>query len=381
MLGYRVQICRLYGFDIYIDLSWIFLSVLIMWTLATKYFPKIVPNVEIQFYWPMAIAGLIGLCFSILMHEIAHALIAKYFRMRVGAITLWIFGGVADLSEETDNPHHEGTMAIAGPVMSVVLGGVFYVLFLGLDVATTSDWLLAASAVSFYLTQANLALAIFNMIPAFPLDGGRVLRASLWAWKKDRLWATRMAGHTGTGLAFLLSMIGLFQIFHDNLVSGIWYMMIGVFVTTAAGNTVRDAISYSLFVGNPVSRYMRQDIISVSSNTPIDVLVDDFFYRYYLQTLPVVENSRLVGFVTTESIKTCDKRQWPWKSVSDYLTPLNPDHVINPKADAADALELMRRSGQSSLIVADDDRLVGLVWLKDLLRLASMKTRLEAKTS
>lgn len=378
MLGYRLQICRLYGFDIYVDFSWFFLSVLILWTLGTKYFPHMGPDLPHSSYWTMAIIGLIGLCFSILMHEIAHALVAKYFRMRIGAITLWIFGGVADMSEETNHPKHEFFMAIAGPIMSLALAVVFYVPFFAMRGDHLPEIPLMITLSALYLAQVNLVLALFNMIPAFPLDGGRVLRASLWHIKKDRLWATRMAGHTGSALAFGLSMMGLSQIiFHDNLLSGMWSIMIGVFVTSAAGNSVRDAISYSLFSGHPVSRYMRQDIIAVSGTLRIDDLVENYFYRHYIHSVPVVDDGILRGYVNSATIKGCDPRQWPWKTVADFMTPLNPDHVIRPDADAAEALERMRRTGENSLIVADQGRLVGLVWLRDLLKLTSLKVGLE----
>lgn len=379
VLGYRIQICRLYGFDVYIDFSWFFLLILILWTLSTKYFPAMAPDQPHSAYTIMAIAGLIGLCFSILMHEVAHALVAQYFRMRIGAITLWIFGGVADMSEETSVPKHEFFMALAGPVMSLALSAVFYILFYAMNADDLPYFAVIVTATALYLGQVNMVLALFNMIPAFPLDGGRVLRASLWHWRQNRVWATRMASHTGSFLALMMCMMGLKEIvFHNNLLNGLWSIMIGMFVTMAAGNSVREAISYSMFSGHPVSRYMRQDVISINSTMRLDTLVEEYFYKYYVSNLPVVDDGILRGYITSESIKGCDKRQWPWKTVGDYMTPLNADHMIRPDADSADALERMRRTGENSLIVADQGRLVGLVWLRDLLKLTSLKVGLEA---
>ena len=374
MLGYRITIFRLYGFYVHVDVSWFILSILIMWTLAVNYFPSAYPGLDNQLYWQMGVLGLLGLCFSIIMHEIGHALVAKYFQMQIGDITLWIFGGVADMQEERSVPKHELLMALAGPAMSVILAFVFFISF---DVIGGYEQQTVFSTLVAYLMVVNIALALFNMIPAFPLDGGRVLRALLWYWRHDRLWATRMASHAGSLLAFGIGIFATVQVMHGHVLGGLWAFLIAVFITNAAGSSVRDATTYYLFTGHPVSRYMRNNVVTVSPDTTIEEFVDSYVYQHYLKTLPVLKDNHLVGQISVDSIHGTDRRQWPWKTVSDYLTPITPDVIIDPQTDAADAIERMRQSGEANLIVMQEQEFVGLVSMRDLLQLLSMKMRLE----
>jgi Zn-dependent protease/predicted transcriptional regulator len=374
LLGYRITIFRLYGFDIHVDVSWFVLSMLIMWSLAVNYFPSAIPGLANDTYWHLGIAGLLGLCFSVIMHEIGHALVAKYFRMKIGDITLWIFGGIADLQEERNVPKHELLMALAGPAMSVALAGMFYVCFVltgGNEIQTPLTALMA------YLVLLNIVLATFNMIPAFPLDGGRVLRAVLWHWKRDRLWATRMAGHAGSALACLLAFGGTAQVMHGNMLGGLWWFLLAIMITATAGSSIRDAVTYSLFTGHPVSRYMRRDVVTVSPSQTLEDLVDNYVYQYYLKTYPVVLDGKLIGRITVDDFHGVDRRQWPWKTVADFMRPVTGDTIIGPQTDAADAIAQMRKLGEQSLIVVRDHEFVGTVAMTDLLRLLSIKMRLE----
>lgn len=374
MLGYRITIFRLYGFYVHVDVSWFLLSVLIMWTLAVNYFPSAFPGLTNEMYWQMGIVGLLGLCFSIVMHEIGHALVAKYFNMKIGDITLWIFGGVADMQEERHVPKHEFFMALAGPAMSIVLAAIFYASF---EVLGGSNGQTMASTMAAYLIVVNLALAFFNMIPAFPLDGGRVLRALLWHWRHDRLWATRMAGHAGSALAFLIGLVATIQVMQGNVTSGLWAFLLAVFITTAAGSSIREATTHYLFTGNPVSRYMRNDVITVTRSMTIEEFVDGYVYQHYLKTFPVVENGTLTGQISIDAIRGTDRKQWPWKTVADFMTPVTPDVIVDPQTDAADAIERMRQLNEQSLIVMQEQEFIGMVSMRDLLQLLSMKLRLE----
>ncbi len=374
MLGYRITIFRLYGFYVHVDISWFLLSILIMWSLAVNYFPSAYPGLSNEVYWQMGIVGLLGLCFSIVMHEIGHALVAKYFNMKIGDITLWIFGGVADMQEERNVPKHELLMALAGPAMSVVLAVIFYISF---EVIGGYQGQTIASTMAAYLMVVNIALACFNMIPAFPLDGGRVLRALLWFWRHDRLWATRMAGHAGAILAFLIGVFATYQMMQGNLIAGFWAFLIAMFITNAAGSSIREATTHYLFTGHPVSRYMRGDVATVITAMTIEEFVDNYVYQHYLKTFPVVENGQLIGQISIDAIRGTDRKQWPWKTVADFMQPVTPDVIVDPHTDAADAIERMRQLGEQSLIVMHNQQFVGLVSMRDLLQLLSMKLRLE----
>ena len=237
MFANSIRLFRLFGFEVKLDASWLLLAVLIAWSLAVGYFPAVSPGLDTVTYWSMGIVGLFGLAFSIVVHELAHSLVARRFDMPIKGITLFVFGGVAEMRQEPTSPKGEFLMAIAGPLMSVAVAFGFGALAWAFGGAAVSgaagDGAPRIDAPPFvlvlsYLSFINLLLAGFNLIPAFPLDGGRMLRAALWAWKGDILWATRIAAAAGSAFAFALMALGLFSVISGNLdrgiTHGIWFL-------------------------------------------------------------------------------------------------------------------------------------------------------------
>jgi len=230
MLGLSISLFRLAGFEVRMDGSWIFSALLIAWSLARGYFPSIYPGLPPPVYWVMGLTGLIGLAGSIVLHELAHSLVARRYDLPVRSITLFVFGGVAKMDGEPGRPEAELLMATAGPTLSLFLAGVFYTVALAAAILGVS----VMAGVALYLAYVNLALALFNMIPAFPLDGGRVLRAVLWWALADFNRATHLAVMSGYTFSILLIMLGVFAVLSGDIVRGIWWLLLGIFLAGAA---------------------------------------------------------------------------------------------------------------------------------------------------
>ena len=230
MFGRRVRLFKLLGFAVHIDMSWLVLALLITWSLARGLFPYQYEKLSSITYWSMGAAGALGMFASIIFHELCHSLVARRFGLPMKGITLFIFGGVAEMDEEPPSPKAEFFMAIAGPASSILLGLFGYVVSVAGE-----EWLpVPVAGVLEYLTIINFVLAGFNLVPAFPLDGGRVLRSALWQWKKNFRWATRIASKLGSFFGTVLIFLGILNILRGNVIGGIWQSMIGFFLGNAA---------------------------------------------------------------------------------------------------------------------------------------------------
>jgi Zn-dependent protease/CBS domain-containing protein len=371
MFANRITLFELFGFKIQVDASWLLLAVLIAWSLAVSWFPQAAPGQPPATYWWMAVVGLIGFAASIVAHELAHALIARRYAMPIRGITLFIFGGVAEMEGDPPSARGEFWMAIAGPVMSLLVALLFMVLA---ALSGGAGGLSPPAVVFSYLGAINLMLAVFNMVPAFPLDGGRVLRAALWGWKGDIIWATRVAAAAGGAFGILLILAGLATaVLGGNLVGGLWWFLIGLFVRAAASGQVRYQETRAALAGQKVGRFMRRDPIAVGPELTLDRLVADYFYRHYHKTFPVTEGGRLAGCIGLDAVKAVDPAAWPQRRVADVMERCGADNTIGSDTDAAEALAQMQRSGRSRLLVVDDGRLVGVLSVRDLMDFLAMR--------
>jgi len=345
--------------------------------LATGYFPSRAPDLAPATYWWMGIGGALGLFASILFHELSHSLVARHYGIPIKGITLFIFGGVAEMEDEPPTAKAEFRMAIAGPVASAVLALGFQVLAGMAEALDTPD---AVRVVAAYLAFINMLLALFNLVPAFPLDGGRMLRAALWRWKGDIRWATRIAADAGSAFGLLLIAFGVFNLVGGNWVGGLWYALIGMFVRAAAAGSYAQMQTRRFFEGEPVARFMVREPLAVPPDISLQQLVDEHVYRHYHELFPVVSEERLLGCVGLREIRAVPRERWAWVTVREAMSGCTPENTIPPETDAVAALTLMQRTGNSRLMVAEQGRLVGLVTLKDLLRLISLKMDLEGGT-
>lgn len=374
MFGKRWHLFDLFGFKIQLDASWLLLAALVTWSLAKRVFPQFYPDLDVRVYWTMGIVGMVGLIVSIVLHEVSHALVGRRFGLPTSSITLFIFGGVAELTEEPRSARTEFWMALAGPAASGALAFAFAILAGSLE---PYDGLLAAKGVFSYLATINGLLALFNLLPAFPLDGGRILRAALWHWKKDLRWATRTASHGGEMLGLGLIFLGLLNIMSGNFVGGIWWALIGLFVRQAASASYQQLLTRQVFEGAPVSRYMTRNPVSVSRELSLKTFVTDFVYRYHHDLFPVTRDGSLTGFVRSRDAARIPAHEWGEHRVATLAQACTTDNTIPPDLDVVDALTRMQQTGQSRLLVADKGRLVGIITLKDLLDLFAFKLDLE----
>ena len=374
MFGKTVTLFRIFGFEVKVDWSWLILGALIVWSLATGLFPVWYKGLTRSDYWIMGIAGAVGLFLSIVFHELWHSLIARRFGLNMRGITLFLFGGVSEMADEPPSPKAEFFLAVAGPLSSVCLAAVLLV----------SSYLLRGqgpmtpvTGVLNYLGFLNLVLAGFNLIPAFPLDGGRVLRAVLWGTWNDIRRATRVASSIGAGLGAGLMFLGIVQFFMGRSVGGIWTFVIGMFVRSTARSSYRQLVFRRALEGVPVKKFMVADAVTVVPATSVEKLVEDYVYKYHFKMYPVVEGGKLAGCVTIDQVKDLPRGEWAAHEVGEMARACSAENTIGPDEDVMKALALMQRTGRSRLMVADGDRLAGVISLKDIMGYIALKLDLE----
>jgi Zn-dependent protease/predicted transcriptional regulator len=376
MFGKRIKLFKLFGFEVKVDLSWLILAFLVTWSLASALFPYYYKGLSSGAYWWMGIAGALGLFFSIVFHELFHSLVARRFGIAMKGITLFVFGGVAEMEDEPPSARAEFYMSLVGPISSIFLGFFFWGVY---ALGTNSGWSMPVTGVFSYLRWLNWALAGFNLLPAFPLDGGRVLRSALWRWKKNLPWATRISSQIGKGFGLALILLGVISIFRGAFIGGMWWVLIGFFMRSACQMSYQRILIRQMLEGESVRDFMKSDPVTVTSSIPISDLVENYVYKHHFKMYPVVDNGKLKGCISTHEIKEIPREEWSSQKVSDVAKPCSHDNSISPEADATKALSLMHRNGNSRLMVVDKDRLVGVVALKDLLRFLSLKLDLEGE--
>jgi len=377
VFGNRFRLFRVFGIEIRADLSWFVVVALFTWSLARQVFPasQLAPGLTESTYWAMGVVGAALLFASIVLHELGHALVARRYGLPIRGITLFIFGGVAEMADEPPTAKAEFLVAVAGPAVSVVLGGVFLV---GGTVGTLGGWPPPLVAVAVVVGWMNLALVLFNMVPAFPLDGGRVLRSMLWQWRGDLRWATRVTSAIGSALGLGLIGLGvLMAIGANNLIGGVWMALIGMFVRSAARMSYQQLLLRRSLEGEPVARFMETRPVTVPRSISVAELVSDYVYRHHFKMFPVVDGDRLVGCVTTRAVRELPREDWDRQTVGALADRCGPENTVPPDLDAMRALSLMSRTGTSRLLVAEGDRLLGILSLKDLLKFFSLKMELE----
>lgn len=364
MFEHRLTLFRLFGFGVRLDISWLILALLVIWTLAEGLFPQQYPELSRFIHWVMGILGAVGLFVSIIFHEFCHAMVARRYGLPMKGITLFVFGGVAEMSEEPRNPKTEFLMAVAGPVASLLLALIFYLLG---GLGKHLDWGDLLNGILGYLAFINVLLAVFNLLPAFPLDGGRILRSALWHWQGDVRRATRSASRIGSGFGTVLMLFGLMNVFGGNLIGGLWYFLIGLFLRGAARMSYRQLLLRLAFEGQRVTRFMNPSPMKIAPDISLRELVEDHLPRHLGKTFPVVEDGLLIGCVTIDQIKQFNREDWAKHRVRDVLQPCPEITLITPDTEVLRALSDMQASSIKYLLVVDDRKLVGSLALSDIL--------------
>jgi Zn-dependent protease len=328
---------RIFGINIHVDWSWIFIFLLVTWNLAGAVFPSLHPDWGPGLNIAVGIAASLLFFVSILLHELAHSVVAKARGLPVRRITLFFFGGVSNIEREPPSPITEFLMAVVGPITSILLGAGF--LWLGgrniPEMTTTLDdpiqllrGLDPLSTMLIWLGPINILIGIFNLIPGFPLDGGRILRAILWAVMDDFRKATRWAAALGQGVGWLMILAGIamifgadIPIFGSGITNGLWLAFIGWFLVNAAAQSYQQVVVEDMLEGIPVTRLMREPAPAVSPDLPISTLVYDHVMRGEERAFPVVEDDRLLGVVYIENLRDVDRAAWDATKVKQMMVP------------------------------------------------------------
>jgi len=375
MFGKRISLFKLLGFEVGIDWSWIIIAILILWSLSTGFFPMYYKNLSTEMYWMMGLVGAAGLFLSIIFHEFCHSMMARRYGMPMKGITLFIFGGVAQMEDEPPSPKAEFMVAIVGPLSSLAIGLIFYGIYIFGKSAGLPE---PVNGVVGYLAFINGILAGFNIIPAFPLDGGRVLRSILWGLKKNLKWATRVSSWIGTGFGILLIVLGIVNVLRGNFVGGMWWLLIGMFLHGAAKSAYQQLIMRKALEGEPLTKLMKTDPVTVPASVSLKEFVEDYVYRHHYKMFPVMDNSnKLAGCITTKQLKEVPKENWDQKKVADLAMQCSPENSVDSKEDAMRALSKMKSYSASRLMVTEGDHLLGIISLKDMLEHLSLKAELE----
>ena len=372
----QFRLFSLSGFEVKLDLSWLLLALLITWSLGAGVFPEEYPDLPRRVYAWMGIACAIGVFFSIVFHEFSHSIVARQFGLRIKGITLFIFGGVAEMEEEPPSPSSEFLMAAAGPLASFLLAFLFSEIE---ALAVAREWPVSFVGVFDKLAYINLVVAIFNLVPAFPLDGGRMLRAALWKWKEDMRAATRISSQIGSGFGLALMLLGGFSLIQGEFIGGMWWFLIGLFLRGAASASYQQLLLQKVLKDKPVSDFMRKNPVTVPPSITAQEWIEDYVYQHHFKMFPVVEDSKLLGCISIDRIKQIPKADWQRKTVSELMEPVSDANAIPADAETMKLLSTMvRPDTRSRFMVVERGQLVGMISLKDLQELIALKLELES---
>jgi Zn-dependent protease/CBS domain-containing protein len=379
-----VRIGRVLGIDLAIDQSWLIIAVLMTWSL-TLGFQRWHP--AWTFAACVATAALAAVLFfvSVVLHELAHSVVARSFGVPVHRITLFLFGGVSNIEREPPSAKAEFLTAVVGPLTSIVLGLVLIAIAsraAGLPADAAADPYRALSSLGpaatllLWLGPINIIVGLFNLVPGFPLDGGRILRAAIWGITGDLHRATRIASACGQAIGWLFVLLGVAMVFGASvpffgrgLVPGLWLAFIGWFLTSAAAQSYKRLVVHEILEGLTVSRLMRPPGAVVPTTASVEALVHDWLMRTEERAFPVVaDERRLVGLVTLSDVRRARREAWPEAPVTSIMTPAADLIVASPREDLAEALDKLARADVSQLPVVEEDRLVGVLYRRDVAR-------------
>jgi Zn-dependent protease/predicted transcriptional regulator len=361
MFRHTIPIGRIFGITIDLDYSWFLIVGLLAWLLAVSYYPAEFRNWSVGECWVMGVVTAVMLFASVLIHEIGHSVLAKRYGLKVPRITLFIFGGVSQIATEPPSATAEFWIAVVGPLVSFALAAFFW------ELEPLLVWSQPLYALAKYLALLNLILGVFNLIPGFPLDGGRVFRAIVWRITGKYQKATAIAATAGRLFGFLLIFIGVWQALTGNFIGGLWIAFIGWFLESAAGAQLRQEVVKSLLGEHKVQDAMHRDFLHVSGDTPLQELVDKYVLPSGARYVVVNGSGNPAGMVTLAAIRETPRPAWPTTKASQVMTPLPKLATTQPNAVLWTAVERMGRDGVNQLPVVDGSAIVGVLSREDIL--------------
>ena len=362
------------GIPIRIHFTWLIIFGLLSWSLASGYFPQRYPDLPITAYWIKAIIAALFLFGSVLVHELMHALMAQSLRVPIAGITLFALGGVSEMKQEPPSPSAEFKIAIVGPLASLVLAGVFWLLWRALEREGPDP---SFAAIALYLVGLNTVVAVFNMLPAFPLDGGRVLRAIIWGITKNLQKATYLATRVGRIFAYILISLGAVSLFAGAGFQGIWMALIGFFLLQGAQASYAQVMLKEALAGIAVRDIMVKDVLTVPPGLSVRALIEGYFLAHGYGGFPVVDHGQVSGIVALADVKRVPPEEYDRVTVREVMTPLTERLTIAPEADVSVALQRMAEDALGRLVVMERGRMLGLVTKTGLSRFLQMKLELQ----
>jgi Zn-dependent protease len=389
-----LHVGRIFGIDLEVDLSWFFIFILVAWNLAGGVLPVWHPEWSVGLRWSVALAAALLFFASVVVHELSHSLVARARNLPVQRITLFLFGGVSNLEREPASAGTEFLMAVVGPLASIVLGGVFLLLGGLMAGGVFGAFASPQRALSglgplptllFWLGPVNIFVGLFNLIPGFPLDGGRILRSILWRSTGDLRKATRWASAVGQCVAWILILTGAGMIFGmrvpffgTGLGGGIWLVFIGWFLNNAAISSYRQTVVRQVLDHVPVFRLMRRHVPTVTPQLPVRRLIDEWILVSDERAFPVTSGGDLVGLVCLEDVRELPREEWDRATVADIMTRAEHLTTVEPDEDLSDALRKLTSHNVRQMPVVDHGHLVGLLRQRDIMKWIELQTDLEA---
>jgi Zn-dependent protease/CBS domain-containing protein len=375
-MGSSIKLFRIFGIDIGIHWSWIFIFFIVTWTFADGILSDSYPEWSDAHRWSAGalIAGVFFL--SILAHELSHAVVSNRSGLPVSSITLFVFGGVSNLTREPDSAGLEFRIAIVGPLMSLLLGGLFAAAWLALQPVNEG-----VAGICGYLGFINASLAVFNMLPGFPLDGGRVFRSAVWARNKNRLRATHSAARAGEWIAYGIMAVGLLESVFISPFSGIWFLLIGFFLKNAAAASYAQLVVETTLSGIAVRDVMRTSFDTVAPDVSVDELVHDYVLRKNARCFAVIAAGDFAGLVTLTDVRKIPREEWPTTSVYRAMTPATRVHTVEPAESLTKVLQLMAVHDVNQLPVVQHRELVGMLDRADVMRFIQVHRDLDERAA
>jgi Zn-dependent protease/predicted transcriptional regulator len=369
-----IPLGRVFGIEVGLHYSWFLIALLITMSLSAQFqesHPEWGPGV----IWTTALLTALLFFAALLTHELSHALVAKSRGLTTRVITLFALGGVAQIEKEPEDPKTEFWIGIVGPFTSAILGlislGLAWVA--GWRISTTPETPLLAMLV--WLGYINLTLAAFNMIPGYPLDGGRILRAIIWWSNRDGQRATQLAARAGQLVALCFIALGIFRFFAGAGFGGLWIAFIGWFLMQAAGSSYSAVTLTATLKNVRVSDVMTHDCVAVDGNLNVQTFVEEHLLRTGRRCFVVEQNGEIIGLVTPHEIKHLERSRWPYMTLYDVMRPLDQVHTVTPSTPVMEALETMGRDDVNQLPVLTGNHLDGIVTRANVLQF--LRTRAE----
>lgn len=356
-----VKLVRIMGIPIGLDPSWFLVFALITWVLAVNYFPVDFKYWTKLQYWSVAALTSIIFFLSVLLHELGHSVMALRYKIPVKSITLYIFGGSSEITSEPGSPSAEFVIAFAGPLTSLILAGIFFLLQL------VFKGIAPIYAMTKYLAYINATLAVFNLIPGFPLDGGRVFRAIVWAITKNLRRATEIAGLLGHGIAFVFILLGVWRLFQGDWINGLWVAFIGWFLENAVVGQVQQQRIRFLLSGHTVDQVMSRSCVMASSDLTLQELVDRYILDQGQRCMIIMRADRPAGLLTLHDIRQVPRERWATTRASEVMTPMDKVKITAPKVGLEQALEQMGTDGVNQMPVMENGQVEGILSRQDII--------------